>query len=899
MMQDAPFVGREAELARMRRLWDDAREGRTRFCFVTGEAGSGKSTLARAFAERALADDPAAVAAVGNCDPQTGQSDAYLPFLSLVEQLAAAADTRAASGSEHARRLKSVLGAALRTLVEYAPDLLGSFVPGGAVVVEVARSAAQETGLIDRLEASVTEGGAPAAPEREKVFSQFSEFLRAVSGTSPLILLIEDMHWADGASAELLFHLARTLERERILVVATYRANDVAMGRGDGRHPMETPLNELKRYLGDVWVDLDRTGDDERRAFVAALVDREPNRLDDGFREALFRHTGGHPLFAVELLRALQERGELVRDGEGRWEAAGKLDWRVLPTRAEGVIEERIGRLAPQLREILTFASVEGVAFTAEVVARLSEMRERDLLRVLSAELQKRHRLVVEGPTERVAKGWTTQYTFAHALFQQYLYDGLSGRERMMLHGDVAALLEELYAGQTERVALQLARHWDLAGESEKAVDYHLAAADRMLGVGAFSEARGLIDRARALLDELSAGVERNRRELDVLVRLVNVESTVEGWSSPALAPLYYRIRALCEELGERAVIPRVLFGLWSIHLLRLEMEPALRVAREYFTLADEMAEHDSVLQAHTVMGTTLFWMGRAAEAYEYGEAALRLYTPALRASHTERFGQDPRVIPLMILTHCSWLLGRLDRTHQHIAEGLRVAEESEHPFTRTFAHITATLQYGLLRDPEQVNVHARATLEICDRYGFRFFRGQALMLLGSVDPDPERGLERIEEGYRTTGGGRTNHSIYSMVKAAVLLRERRFAPAHEVLAGGAAVASEAGEGWAAPELLRGQAAAAAALGPASLAQAECLLDEAVCMARELGNLMPELRALTSLGRLRRQTGGDQAGVLAELRHALERIVPAPGPVAPDLAEAQALLAAAASARAA
>lgn len=888
-------MGRAAELARMRQLWDDARGGRARFCFVTGEAGSGKSTLAHAFAERARAEDPAAVAAVGNCDPQTGQSDAYLPFLSLVEQLATVVDVRAAAGSEHARRVKSVLGNALKTLVQYAPDLLGSFVPGGALVVEAARFAVQETGLMGRLEPGVTEGGPAAAPEQEKIFRHFAEFLRAVSGTCPLILLIEDMHWADGASVELLFHLARALERERILVIATYRANDVAMGRAGGRHPLETPVNELKRYLGDVWIDLDRPADDERRAFVAALVDREPNRLGREFREALFRHTGGHPLFAVELLRALQERGELVRDAEGRWEAAGKLDWTVLPTRAEGVIEERIGRLSHALREVLTVASVEGVAFTAEVTARLCEMRERDLLRVLSAELQKRHRLVVEGPTERVGKGWTSQYTFSHALFQQYLYNGLSGRERMLLHADVAALLEELYAGHTDRVALQLARHWDLAGETDKAVDYHLAAAGRMLGVGAYSEARGLIERARALLDDLAPGAERSRRELEVLVRLVNVESAVEGWSAPALPPLYYRIRALCEELGERAALSRVLFGLWSIHLLRLEMEPALQVARDYFDLADLLCEQDSVMQAHTVMGTTLFWMGRAAEAYEYGEAALLLYTPELRASHTERFGQDPRVIPLMILTHCSWLMGRLDRAHEHVEQGLRVAEESGHPFTQAFARITATLVFGLMRDAERVNVHARATLEICERYSFRFFRGQALMLRGSVDGDAERALAAIEEGHRMAGGGRNNHSIYTMVKAGVLLRERRFADAHEVLERGVAVATESGEGWATPDLMRGQAAALAALGPAGVARAEALLQDAVRIARGLGILIPELRALTSLARLRRQTGGDLPPVLAELRSALERVSPVPGNL--DVTEAGAVLASAAAER--
>jgi len=117
----------------------------------------------------------------------------------------------------------------------------------------------------------------------------------------------------------------------------------VSLGRGGERHPLEPVLNELKRYLGDVWVDLAQTEKAEGRQFVDALLDSEPNRLGEGFRQALFRHTGGHPLFTIELLREMQERGDLIED-EGRWVEGPTLNWGALPARVQGVIEERIGR---------------------------------------------------------------------------------------------------------------------------------------------------------------------------------------------------------------------------------------------------------------------------------------------------------------------------------------------------------------------------------------------------------------------------------------------------------------------------------------------------------------------------------------------------------------------------
>ena len=136
-------------------------------------------------------------------------------------------------------------------------------------------------------------------------------------------------------------------------------------------------LAECKRYFGDVWVDLDRAEKDEGRPFVDALLDLETNRLGPSFRRALFQHTGGHPLFAVELLRHMQEQGDLEKDAEGCWIKASSLDWDDLPARVEGVIEERIGRLEAELRETLTAGSVEGEEFTAEVIARARGGRER------------------------------------------------------------------------------------------------------------------------------------------------------------------------------------------------------------------------------------------------------------------------------------------------------------------------------------------------------------------------------------------------------------------------------------------------------------------------------------------------------------------------------------------
>ena len=162
-----------------------------------------------------------------------------------------------------------------------------------------------------------------------------------------------------------------------------YRPEEVTLGRDGGQHPLQKVLSEFKRHLGDIWIDLGNVSASEDRQFVEAFLDTEPNRLDQNFRDTLFHHTGGHPLFTVELLRDIQDRGDLILDDTGYWIEGPELHWQRIPARVEGVIEARINRLDEYLREILKIASVEGESFTAQVVARISEISERHLWRGL------------------------------------------------------------------------------------------------------------------------------------------------------------------------------------------------------------------------------------------------------------------------------------------------------------------------------------------------------------------------------------------------------------------------------------------------------------------------------------------------------------------------------------
>ncbi len=332
--------------------------------------------------------------------------------------------------------------------------------------------------------------------------------LKALSQDHTLILVLDDLQWADSGSLNLLFHLARDLKNSRILLLGTYRPDDVALGREGARHPLEPILNELKRYNGDILIDLSKSSPDEGRTFINELVDSEPNHLDASFREQLFSHTDGHPLFTVELLRNLQERADLLKDKDGNWIEGLNLDWGALPARVEGVIGERIARLPEGLRETITIASVMGFEFIAQVVGRVQKVPEGELIKDLSRELEKRYLLVFEQGETKIGKQFLSNYRFSHALIQQYLYDELSAGERRLRHGEIAETLEAISADHSDQFALQLARHYDEAGNAEKAVSYWTLAGNAAFAIYAQNEAIAAYTRAQELSKEITISSE-------------------------------------------------------------------------------------------------------------------------------------------------------------------------------------------------------------------------------------------------------------------------------------------------------------------------------------------------------------------------------------------------------
>jgi predicted ATPase/DNA-binding SARP family transcriptional activator len=486
------FVSREAELGQLNAFLDQTLIGTGRVAFVTGSAGQGKTTLMQEFARQAMVNHANLLVLSGSSNAYYGLGDPYMPFKESMATLTGDVESAWKAGAltrEQARSLWVAFPQVISILLDYGRDLLEVIVPTKPLLSRAKRTSPDEAGWFQKLSEAVEQNrGKQEELKQSHLFEQITNVLCTVSESYPLIITLDDLHWGDNASISLLFHLARRIHGSRILLLCAYRPEEITQGREGDRHPLEKVISELQRQFGEIHVTLSAGVEKDGREFIDAFLDSETNRLDEDFRQTLFEKTGGHPLFTVELLRSMQERGDLVRE-KGAWITGPSVDWRKLPVRVEAVIEERISQLSDDLRAIMTIASVEGEDFTAQVVASIHKTNERNIIHQLSEDLRKRHRMVDEGGSLWVGNSRLHQFRFRHILFQQHLYNGLGMMEREILHNEVAVALETLYGIEADDIAPQLAYHFLKAGNQDKAIQYMTTAGHQAQSAYANQEA--------------------------------------------------------------------------------------------------------------------------------------------------------------------------------------------------------------------------------------------------------------------------------------------------------------------------------------------------------------------------------------------------------------------------
>jgi len=757
------FVARESELLQLEQRLEVTLADQGQVVFVLGDAGQGKTSLLYEFSRQAQRVNKELVVASGSCEAHTGFGDPHLPFREILALLTGDVEAKWTSGTitrENAHRLLKLMPQSVQALLDLGPDLINTFVSGASLERRSSNYAQDSPEWLGRLQDQIElrrERPNPINIEHSDIqkdlFDQYSKVIHKLSGQQPLLLVLDDLQWADLGSISLLFHLGRRIKGHRILILGAYRPDEITQVRDGTRHPLNQVLTEFKRTFGETDINLDKADELEARKFVDALVDTEPNRLGEEFRHALHLHTGGHALFTIELLRQLEAQGYLQKDQEGRWVESPELSWDTLPARVEAVIEGRVSRLPTELRDILDKASVEGQEFTAEIVAEVSGLPVQEIVHRLSHELDKQYLLVEASGIQRIGQQRLSLYRFRHILFQKYVYESLDEVERVHLHENVGLAIERLYQDQTGQVVVRLARHFEEAGVNDKAVEYLLEAADQAKLLSANEEAINHLTKGLDLLHGFPIESKRLSQELAIQISLGAPLVATKGYAAPEVESTFERARDLCEQIGEIEQLAPALWGLSAFYQVRAKHLVANELAQQILALAQSGENNDLLLVGHWTAGITQTHLGEFSLARDHLEKALEIYNGDRHLAFTYLYGQNPGVTCLNYLALNLWILGYPDEALEKCEQAISLANDISHPFSQSFAHGMVSLHHALKKDSEAASYHSEETIRLSKESGFPFLMALGLIIRGWARADmgkPGIAINLMRKGIET-----------------------------------------------------------------------------------------------------------------------------------------------------
>ena len=831
-MELVPLVDRDEEVAVLQRRWEQAKAGQGQLVLLTGEPGIGKSRLIAELRTRLRHE--ARITLRYFCSPHHQASSLYPLIANLQYEAGIAARD---SPEDKLRKLEAVLSRTDSPPEEVAliADLLGIPISDQYPKLDL-------------------------SPQRkkERTFEASTRQMAALTKLKPLLLVVDDVHWADPSMVELLDRVVSLLPNLRVLLIVIYRSEFSPPWIGQAN----TTLIALSR--------LNRR--DATQLATQALRGRDLRAM---LIERIVTQSDGVPLFIEELAKSVVENvGSIVT---GR-------PLPPVPETLQALLTARLDRL-PAAKRVAQAAAAIGRDFPRPLLAAILPISDEQLAVGLDE-------LVGSGLASRRGELPDVVYTFKHALVQEAIYDSLLRRRRVEIHSRIVAVAESDASLGLSEPGL-LGYHCAQAGMLAKAASYYRIAGGRSAERAAVAETRIYLERGLQIAEHLTEGADRHRLEAELLIALGRILMATKGPNDPETSMAFQRAVAVCRELGSPEMLARALYSLAITAETRGELSVAQAIGEELRALAAESGDGGIAIAAYVRLGVVEYYHGRFVAARDYLQEALALCATGEQL-HDSAIATNPDVVAEI---HLSATLAHLGLAEQAIARGKSAVEKARRSGSSSPAHALVlsvwwrTLE--VLRDDVQCAECAEALVALGKEQGFAFLYAAGQCQLGwatAQQGDVGKGLSLLSEGLgslKALGAvvqPEVAKYLYTDVLALADRRMEALATIEEVLQ----FSRRTGACWLDAELHRKRGELLLAGTEADGAQAEQEFGRAIDIARNQAAKLFELRAATSLARV-----WSNQGKRREAQQLLQPICSEFGAAGTfrDLLEAEALLA--------
>ena len=812
------LIGRDQELQRLLALWDRTKRGEGQVALICGEAGIGKSHLCEFLIGR-LVGDPHATLRY-QCSPHHLNS-AFYPVISQLEHTI---------GFERTDLPEAKLG-------KLEAALSQAFAPTKEDVLLYAALLSIAT--------PEREPSLDLTPQRQKdlTIAALSRHLLSLADKRPLIVVLDDAHWIDSSTLELLNKLIPLITTVRVLLLIKFRPEFMPQRLSE---PHVTMLR------------LDRMGREQCRAIISEVVRNDA--LPREAEEQIIDKADGIPLFVEELTKSVLE-STLVED-------VGDRDIAVPATLLDS-LTARLDRLGPA-KEMAQIGAVIGREFSHSLLTAAAP-ESANWLQAALAQLVASGMLFVSGELP------DARYTFNHALVRDAAYATLSRGKRQQLHSRIVDALEKNFSLTIEAQPELLAHHLVQAGFTERAIDYLRRAGQRSIERSANTEAIGHLTRALQLLQSRPDYPQRKRTAFPLEALLGQAMIASYGYTAGRTRETLLRARALIDELTDSSEKFAVLYGLWASHYTAGEPAKLRGAAAEFLAEAERTNDVTVLCVAHRLVGTTYVALGEFAAALDHLKLARMLYDSerdadyhqfgqdsgtAERLAGYHQFGPDIGASALCYLSWALWHLGYVDQASEAATEAMKLAEKLSHPYTLVYTICHARGFMDLFRRRcENTSSYSGLLVSICKENGFSHWvncgvilDGWAAVCAGHLD----RGMTVLQEGivgYQKVGA-RIWMPMWRILEAETYVKEGRDEAALRAIEQALAEGENIGERWAMAEALRIKARILSSAGNGkNCREIEAILLKSLEIAQRQQARCWQLRTSCDLARLWQRQG--------------------------------------------
>ena len=675
----APIVGRAAEINRIMGCWSAASGGQPELAFICGEPGIGKSRLLEEIV-RQVSNGGGAVHRYF-CSP-FHTTAAYYPIATFLERV---------SGIQHGDTTENRLEKldAMVAAAGFEPAAVGPLL---APVLSLPPGNRYPPLNL-----------APTAL-KSATFDVLAQLLFAASRDKPLLVVVEDTHWIDPTTREMIQYLASVEKSTPVMLLATYRPeDDEAWG----------PLAE-----GATRVELSRLTTEGCEDVVRNLTGGKS--LPAGVQEEILQKADGIPLFVEEITKTLLE-SDMLEERETEYVMTVPIAALSIPSTLKDSLMSRLDKLS-LVKEIAQIGSVIGRRFTGPMLAAVAGKSEAMLSPALTA-------LVDAEIVFRSESQGTLAYIFKHALIRDAAYESLLNTRRIALHSRIADVAEAEFPELSQSDPQLVATHLELAHQNARAIPYWLRAGQQAMAAAAIVEATQHLGRGLAMIDSIEASGERDRYEGEIRTALGLAHISLQGWQAPDVAKHLGPAYEISSHIGHTENSLMATYGLWIHWLNRANFSESQRWIDRAVADFGKAESPDWPLIIHTMRAVQENWGGSLAETNNQANAVRRLYDPEAHGRFVYMFGNDPRVVSIGFQSWASWLSGDFEKAQRESLECERYSEEVNHPFDRSWQLMPGSLVSYLSGDLERLSVNTDKALEIGNQQRIPFVQ----MLLGPI----------------------------------------------------------------------------------------------------------------------------------------------------------------------